>query len=90
MLVLSRKVGERIVLPGCQVTLTVLEAHGSHIRLGISAPAGVAVHREEVWRRLKEFAAAAPGFHERGRGTAGGRVPTGRTATWFQQGKGTP
>jgi carbon storage regulator len=60
MLVLSRKVGERIVLPGCQVTVTVLAVHGGQVRLGVSAPAGVAVHREEVWLRLGEFAAGPP------------------------------
>ena len=49
MLVLSRKVGERIVLPGRDVVLTVLGIGRGHIRLGISAPAEVAVYREELW-----------------------------------------
>lgn len=53
MLVLSRKVGERIVLPDCNVTVTLLEINGNKIRLGISAPPEVTVHREEIWRRLK-------------------------------------
>jgi carbon storage regulator len=52
MLVLSRKIGERIVLPGCGVTVTVLESRGNQVRLGIVAPAGVTVDREEVRRRL--------------------------------------
>jgi carbon storage regulator len=52
MLVLSRKIGERIVLPGCGVTVTVLQTRGNQVRLGIVAPAGVAVDREEVRRRL--------------------------------------
>jgi carbon storage regulator len=51
MLVLSRKVKEEIVVPQCQLTVTVLEISGSRVRLGISAPAGVAVHRREVWQR---------------------------------------
>lgn len=50
MLVLSRKVGERIVLPESGVVLTVLSIRGGQIRLGISAPAQVAVYREELWR----------------------------------------
>jgi carbon storage regulator len=54
MLVLGRKVGERVVLPECQVTITVLRIAGKKIRLGISAPEGVSVHREEIWRRLEE------------------------------------
>jgi carbon storage regulator len=52
MLVLSRKVGERLLVPDCQLTITVLSVEGQTIRLGISAPAAVAVYREEVWRRL--------------------------------------
>jgi carbon storage regulator len=52
MLVLSRRIGERIVLPGCGVTVTVLESRGNQVRLGVTAPAGVAVDREEVRRRL--------------------------------------
>ena len=58
MLVLSRKIGERIVLPGCGVTVTVLESRGNQVRLGITAPAGVAVHREELRRRPGRLAGA--------------------------------
>jgi carbon storage regulator len=50
MLVLSRKVGEAIVLPEAGIVLTVLEVRGGQIRLGISAPPEVAVFREELWR----------------------------------------
>jgi carbon storage regulator len=52
MLVLSRKRGERIVMPGCELVLTVLAIDGKTVRLGIAAPAEVAVHREEVRQRL--------------------------------------
>ncbi len=52
MLVLSRKVGERIVAPGAKLTITVVAIEGSTVRLGISAPDNVAIYREEVWRRL--------------------------------------
>jgi carbon storage regulator CsrA len=51
MLVLSRKVKEEVVVPQCQLTVTVLEISSSRVRLGISAPAGVVVHRREVWQR---------------------------------------
>jgi carbon storage regulator len=51
MLVLSRKVGEKIVIPDCGVTLTVLGVRGNRVRLGIAAPPDTVVHREEVWRR---------------------------------------
>jgi carbon storage regulator len=60
MLVLTRKVGERIVIPGCALVLTVLDVSGGRVRLGVAAPAGVAVHREEVWRHLRGLAGAAP------------------------------
>lgn len=50
MLVLSRKIGERIVLPESGVVLTVLGIRGGQIRLGISAPPEIAVYREELWR----------------------------------------
>ena len=52
MLVLSRKIGERIVVPHCELALTVLAVEGKKVRLGISAPAEVDVYREEVWRQL--------------------------------------
>ena len=52
MLVLSRKLGERIVVPNCELVLTIVEIKGKSVRLGITAPADVIVHREEVWRSL--------------------------------------
>jgi carbon storage regulator CsrA len=51
MLVLARKLGERIVVPQCRLTITVSAIHGSTIRLAISAPEEIDVYREEVWRR---------------------------------------
>ena len=55
MLVLSRKAGEKIVVPQCELTVTVLEIAGSRARIGISAPPEIAVHREEVWQRKCAF-----------------------------------
>jgi carbon storage regulator len=54
MLVLSRKVGERIVVPEYRLSITIVAIEGSKVRLGISAPPEVAVHREEVWRQIQE------------------------------------
>jgi carbon storage regulator len=48
MLVLSRKRGERIVIPQCGLTVTVVSVQGNRVRLGIAAPADVAVYREEL------------------------------------------
>jgi carbon storage regulator len=52
MLVLGRKAGEKIVVPDCEVTFTILEVRGHRVRVGISAPASTAVYREEVWRQV--------------------------------------
>jgi carbon storage regulator len=52
MLVVSRKLGERIVVPHCQLTVTIVSVNGDRVRLGISAPAEIAVHREEIWRQV--------------------------------------
>ncbi len=52
MLILTRKPGERIVI-GSDVVLTVVRIQGDKIRLGITAPPTVPVHREEVHRRLE-------------------------------------
>jgi carbon storage regulator len=48
MLVLSRRPGERIVIPSYGLEVTVVAVQGKRVRLGISAPAAVAVYREEV------------------------------------------
>lgn len=61
MLVLSRKVGEKILVPQCQLTVTVLDIASSHVRLGVSAPRGVTVHREEVQKRISTKASLAQG-----------------------------
>lgn len=50
MLVLSCKVGQRIVLPTIDAEITVVAVKGRAVRLGVSAPADVAIHRVEVWR----------------------------------------
>ena len=53
MLVLSRKLGESIVIPGCGMTITVVGMRGNRVRLGITAPPGVRVDREEVYQRAE-------------------------------------
>jgi carbon storage regulator len=54
MLVLSRRVGESVVI-GDDVTITILEVRGDVVRVGIDAPRSVAVHRAEL---LAELAAS--------------------------------
>jgi carbon storage regulator len=52
MLVLNRKLGERILVPYCELAVTVIAVEGQAVRLGISAPKHIAVYREEVWQQL--------------------------------------
>jgi carbon storage regulator len=52
MLVLSRKVGQQIVLPGCGVTISIVEVHGKRVRVGVIAPSTTPVHRSEYWERI--------------------------------------
>ena len=51
MLCLSRHRDERIII-GDDIIVTVIDIRGDKVRLGISAPADVAVNREEVYHRL--------------------------------------
>lgn len=52
MLVLSRKLGERIVVPEINLTLTVVAIEGNTVRLGITAPTEIGVYRQELWDRV--------------------------------------
>lgn len=52
MLILTRRVGESLKI-GDQCTVTVLGVKGNQVRVGIAAPKTVAVHREEVYERIK-------------------------------------
>ncbi len=53
MLVLSRKIGEKILVPDCDVEITVVAVVGNRVRIGVSAPDDVEVHREEIWRAIR-------------------------------------
>jgi len=53
MLVLTRKAGEAIAI-GDQITIKVLEVKGTSIRIGIDAPAGIRIYREEIYVKVKE------------------------------------
>jgi carbon storage regulator len=51
MLILTRRVGETLVIAG-HIKVTVLGVKGRYVRVGITAPPCVAVHREELYERI--------------------------------------
>jgi carbon storage regulator CsrA len=53
---ISRKLGERILVPHCELTVTIAAIEGNNVRLGILARDDVAVHREEVWLQAGQLA----------------------------------
>ncbi len=54
MLVLTRRVGEEIVI-GDMVRVTVVAVKNQRVKVGITAPSQVTVHREDVHQRLQSF-----------------------------------
>ncbi|MBV1904677.1 MAG: carbon storage regulator CsrA [Pseudomonadales bacterium] len=52
MLILTRRVGETLMV-GEDITVTVLGVKGNQVRIGINAPRDVAVHREEIFRKIQ-------------------------------------
>ncbi len=80
MLVLSRRVGEQLIIAG-DIVVTVIEVRGDGVRLGIDAPRTVRVHRAEVLDAVRsanaEAAAADEGTADALRRLVGGDAPSG-------------
>ncbi|PID55212.1 MAG: carbon storage regulator [Gammaproteobacteria bacterium] len=53
MLILTRRVGESLMV-GDDIKVTFLGIKGNQVRLGVNAPRDVAVHREEVYKRIQD------------------------------------
>jgi carbon storage regulator len=62
MLILTRRPGERVVI-GDEILVTVMAVSGHTVRLGIAAPAGVPIYREEIWLAVREENRAAAAAH---------------------------
>jgi carbon storage regulator len=59
MLILTRRAGE-IFRIGDDVVVTICAINGNSVRVGVAAPREVSVHREEVYRRIKEESVRQP------------------------------
>jgi len=53
MLILTRRIGETLNI-GDEVRVTVLGVKGNQVRIGVTAPKDVPVHREEIYDRIKK------------------------------------
>ncbi len=56
MLILTRRVGEALMI-GDNISISVLGVKGNQVRIGIDAPKEVAVHREEIFKKIHSEAA---------------------------------
>ena len=63
MLILTRKIGEGIIL-GDDIRISVLEIRGKQIRIGIEAPSDIVVLREEIYKRIQEENLQAAGVRD--------------------------
>lgn len=52
MLVLARKVGEKIILND-NIEIIILDSNQNSVRIGVNAPKDVTVYREELYREIK-------------------------------------
>jgi len=68
MLILTRRVGETVVI-GNDVDVTVLGVKGNQVRIGVKAPREVSVHREEIYKRIKDEAEHDAQEHVNGNAT---------------------
>ena len=59
MLILTRRVGESVVI-GDDVAVTVLGVKGNQVRIGVTAPKDVTVHRQEIYERIKKEETGEP------------------------------
>lgn len=59
MLILTRRIGETLVI-GDDVSVTILSINGNQVRVGITAPKEVQVHRQEIYDRIQSETGTQP------------------------------
>ncbi len=61
MLILTRRVGEKLIINE-EIVVSVLAVKGAQVRIGIEAPKNVEVHREEIYKRIQREREQAQAF----------------------------
>jgi carbon storage regulator len=56
MLVLSRKKSEEIIIDD-RISIMVVEIRGDKVRIGVSAPGNIKIHRKEIWLEIQKGSA---------------------------------
>jgi carbon storage regulator len=54
MLILTRRIGESVIIGDHQITIAILNINGNQVKLGIEAPKDIAVYREEIYQKIQE------------------------------------
>ena len=86
MLILTRRVGETLMI-GDSVTVTILGVKGNQVRVGITAPKDVAVHREEIFQRIgRESAGGSEAGGDKASGEPSGAERAGSDRSGFPPG----
>jgi carbon storage regulator len=53
MLILTRRIGESVMI-GSEITVAIVDIKGGQVRVGVKAPREVAVHREDIFKRIAQ------------------------------------
>ena len=53
MLILSRKLGQKVIING-DIELTILDMGNNNVKIGIHAPVGVKIYRDEIYQAVKQ------------------------------------
>ena len=53
MLILTRKIGETLIIGDNEVKIMVLDVRGNQVRIGVKADKSIPVHREEIYQRIQ-------------------------------------